>query len=104
MKSSLTMYYEVQKIKEGTMYFSLGIINNDRYAIVFTRDEDNTLWGKVAYQSVNSIMQCDYDIDWLMPYNKDTGEVDDTEINIESIRDIQWLIDEAERIVKEAED
>lgn len=34
---------------------------------------------KLAYQPDNSIMQCDYDVDWTMPYDKTTSEVDDTD-------------------------
>lgn len=40
------------------------------------------IFGKVAFQSKKNIMQCDYDIDWDMPYNPGTGDVFDTEIEI----------------------
>ena len=36
---------------------------------------------KLAYQSVNSVMQCDYDIDWCMPYDEN-GEVLNAEFSI----------------------
>ena len=35
---------------------------------------------KVGYQPVNSIMQCDYDVDFNQVYDKETGDVYDTEI------------------------
>ena len=35
---------------------------------------------KVGSQPVNSIMQCDYDVDFNQVYDKETGDVYDTEI------------------------
>lgn len=52
---------------------------------------------KLAYQSKNSAMQCDYDLDWDMPYDEISGDVDDTEIaiyngiNLDQVT--KWLID-----------
>lgn len=61
-------------------------------------DDNNTvgtwrLCAKLAYQPNNSIMQCDYDIDWLMPYDEDTGEVDNNEISIYPNTDLPDIID-----------
>ena len=50
-------------------------------------ESDNSRWQsgpckictKIGYQSSNNIMQTDLDIDFLMPYDKETGDVDDTE-------------------------
>ena len=36
---------------------------------------------KIGRQSIKNAMQCDFDIDFEMPYNPETGDVDDT-INI----------------------
>ena len=47
---------------------------------------------KVAYQPSNFLMK-DYDIDWLMPYNIETGDVDDTEIVIFDGYDIDVIIE-----------
>lgn len=69
----------------------------------FDKDpNDNNLDGtwricvKLAFQPWNSIMQCDYDVDWQMPYDEVTGEVDDTEIAIYSdtnlTETINWLL------------
>ena len=33
---------------------------------------------KIAYQSKNSATQCDFDVDWTMPFDEETGDVDDT--------------------------
>lgn len=97
--------------KNCTYHWYLDTDNNDNdWAIVlgwqdgYEEDEDDVcmdgtyrLCAKVAYQPSNSIMQCDYDIDWLMPYNKETGDVDDTEIpiyqdtNLKEVFD--WLFD-----------
>lgn len=83
--------------------------NNNDWAIVlgwqdgFEPDEtddcmDGTyrLCAKLAYQPNNSLMQCDYDIDWLMPYDEETGEVDDNEISIDPNTNteeiVNWLL------------
>ena len=83
--------------------------NNNDWAIVlgwadgFDADEaddcaDGTyrLCAKLAYQSNKSIMQCDYDIDWLMPYDEESGEVDDNEVSIYPDTDlvglVEWLL------------
>lgn len=92
---------------EGTWFFDLDKADGKRWAIAIAwMDWDNTndwkLYAKVAYQPTNSIMQCDYDIDWIMPYNEETGEVDDTETEITDIeKDVDWLLKEWERIRKE---
>lgn len=80
--------------------------NNNDWAIVlgwaygFEADEtDDCMDGKwrlctkLAYQPNNSLMQCDYDIDWLMPYNEESGEVDDNEISIYPDTNIEETID-----------
>ena len=43
-------------------------------------DEGYRLAVKVGYQSVDNIMQTDYDIDFNQVYDKETGDVYDTEI------------------------
>lgn len=40
------------------------------------------IMAKVAYQSHKNIMQCDYDVDWTIPHDEETGEVDDCDIAI----------------------
>ena len=53
---------------------------------------------KVAYQPYNSIMQCDYDIDWVMPYDKNTNEVWDTSTTVYLIDNhkatLNWLLEQ----------
>lgn len=56
------------------------------------------LCAKVAYQPYNSMMQCDYDIDWPMPYDKKTGEVYDTNLSSVHESDFKWLIEEWNQI------
>ena len=94
----------------GTYHWTLNVDDNGKkWAIVlgwadgYEEDEEDDcmdgtyrLCAKLAYQPVNSMMQCDYDIDWLIPYDEETGEVDDTEVsiypndNLEEI--ICWLL------------
>lgn len=33
---------------------------------------------KIGRQSIRNVMQCDFDIDFEMPYNPETGDIDDT--------------------------
>lgn len=91
----------------GTYYWYLNRnTNGNDWAIVlgwsdgFDADEsddctDGTyrLCTKIAYQSSNSIMQCDYDIDWLMPYDEETGDVFDIELCIFPDTNINWVVD-----------
>ena len=43
--------------------------NKDKYY-----DDGFRLAVKVGYQPKNSIMQCDYDVDWLMPHDLQFGD------------------------------
>lgn len=80
----------------GTYYWYLGQDNNNNdWAIVLgwqdgyeeDKNDDCTVdtWRiciKLAYQPSNSMLQYDYDIDWLMPYDPKTGDVYETEYSI----------------------
>lgn len=59
-------------------------------------DDTYRLCIKLAYQPSNSLLQCDYNIDWLMPYDEKTNDVDDTEIPIYKDTnlniEIDWLL------------
>jgi len=60
---------------------------------------------KVAYQHSNNAMQCDFDVDWLMPYNPDTGDVDDTCEEVDGTQfEVDWLNRQARRIWNEWKD
>lgn len=102
---------DMQRTKfNGTYHWDLGRdkSNND-WAIVlgwadgFDAEENDDctdgtwrLCVKLAYQPCNSLMQCDYDWDWTMPYDEESGEVDDTEVSIYPNTDlaetIEWLL------------
>lgn len=82
----------------GTFYWKLGRHDGNIWAVVlgwsqgmdpkpgnkFIDDNGYGICMKLAYQPANSIMQCDYDVDWLMPYDEESGEVDDTDIILNS--------------------
>ena len=93
----------------GTWVYPLGNYDNCRWAVVVSwMDYDNNgnenLYAKIAYQSLNNIMQCDYDIDWEMPYDMRLGEVYDTELHVGNEGDdvdpanIDWFLSEWEYI------
>lgn len=46
------------------------------------------------------ILQCDYDVDWYMPYIKD-GDVYDTEMAVSSKTDLDWYREQAKMIAKQ---
>ena len=97
----------------GTWIIPLERIGDNDWAIVVAWQdgfyEENLvikggwdLCAKVAYQPKNSIMQCDYDVDWMMPYNERTGEIDDTDISLvlkkRDESNFKWLIENWTRI------
>ena len=63
---------------------------------------------KIAYVPSNSLMH-EYYIDWIMPYDEKTEEVDDTQTTIDEadVTDlelnftVEWFIKEAYRMIKE---
>lgn len=90
----------------GTYYWRLGSDDKNDWAIVlgwadgFEEDSNDPcmsgtwrICAKLAYQPWNSIMQCDYDIDWFMPYDEETMEVDDNEVSIYPDTDLGDVID-----------
>lgn len=48
---------------------------------------------KVGYQPVNSMMQCDYDIDFNQVYDKETGDVYESEIVLYENDDFEKVAD-----------
>ena len=90
----------------GTYHWYLGQDdNNNDWAIVlgwqdgYEEDKNDDCmqdtWRiclKLAYQSSNSMLQCDYDIDWLLPYNPKTGDVYETEYSIYPNSDIALYV------------
>ena len=93
---------------EATWFLDLATHNGKRWALVaawmdWDRDDNWLPYAKIAYQPTNYIMQ-EYDIDWIMPYNAETGEVDDTELLIGtsvSEVDVDWWLEQWERFKKE---
>ena len=66
----------------------------------YDKEDDNyysdgyRLCVKVGYQPVNSIMQCDYDVDFNQVYDKETGDVYDTEISLYPDSDFEKVADD----------
>ena len=95
----------------GTYHWNLGQDDKgNNWAIVlgwsngFDPDEtddyaDGTyrLCVKLAYQPSDSLLQCDYDIDWLMPHDETTGEIDVVEFALIPELDLKmvwdWVLD-----------
>ena len=111
IKNFIDAVADMKKTKfNGTYHWILGTDeNNNDWAIVLgwhdgfdAEEQDDCMDGtwrlcaKLAYQPNNSIMQCDYDVDWLMPYDEESGEVDDNEVSIYPRTDlvelVEWLL------------
>ena len=94
-KSNSTYYWIVDRDDNNDWALVLG------WADGFEEEEDDDctdktwrLCAKISYQPNNSIMQCDYDIDWIMPYDEESGEVDDNEISIYPDTDLEELVND----------
>lgn len=48
-------------------------------------DEGYKIAWKIGRQSVRNCMQCDFDLDFEMPYDEETGDVDDTLDTLETV-------------------
>lgn len=98
---------ESDRDPQTTYWVELGYDDKNTYACVMCwcdkdnaeyfgyEDEADFVLAKIAFCPDNSAMN-EYDIDWLMPYDEDTGEVWDTELQISSSdwSDADWLAEE----------
>lgn len=78
---------------DGVHYWKLTNKDGNLWAIVVGWAEDDNpddgtdkchiagynVAAKIAFQPTSSIMQSDYSVDWLLPYDKDSGEVEECE-------------------------
>ncbi len=110
-----TVMQDIEKLRKegiGCLYYTMDTNDKvNRWAIAFgfmpgftDNENDDDYWrvcGKVAYQPRNSIMQCDFDVDWCVPWNEANNEADTEDIQIGSKDDIKWLISEWNRIKEE---
>ena len=93
-----------------TYLVPLGVIGKNRWAIAiawmdYDNDDNWQVFAKVGFQPKNSIMQ-EYDMDWDMPYDEDTGEVWDTEVSLGTeysnvSSDAAWLANQWKEIYAE---
>ena len=90
-------FYQVKGNESTTSWFTLEKADGMVMAIVAgfpegLEDEEREPYMKFAIQPKNSIMQ-EYDMDWEMPVDPATGEVDDSEIPLsDDDEDIDWLM------------
>ena len=99
------------KEKQGCYFKQLGTDKYDRkWGIVIgwcagfdeeekslTSDKKYRICTKIAYN--NNALQCDYDVDFTMPYNEETDEVYDTDTELGTDFELEAL-----RLNKEFED
>lgn len=98
-------HHEVACTDEGTVLcIVVGWEDGFEKAKAGTPLADGTyrICAKIAYQHANNCCQCDYGVDWLMPYDPKTGNVDDTSTSVSCDRhNVKWLNDEARRVWKD---
>lgn len=79
------------------MYYILDTTEKYCYALVFNIENSEefgaNILGKVALQPINSLLQCDYDFDWLFPVYNDCNDIDYSEISVESWEDVLYLLE-----------
>lgn len=90
--------------KIGTYVNYIGYDDENDWAIVVALMDYDSLddykpYAKVAFQPRNSIMQCDFDVDWMMPLMN--GEVWDTEISTPGRTDVIWMLEQFEDYLDE---
>ena len=77
-------------------YYILDTTDKYRYALVIGIDTDmygtTDVYGKIACQPVNSLLQCDYCFDWLFPVYNDYNDIDYNQISVASWRDVLYLL------------
>ena len=96
-----TVWFEMGRLKHGEMlclvfgwedcYDSI-----EEYQIK-EGDTFYTLCAKLAFNGDD--LQCDYDIDWIMPYDEETGVVWDTSMAVVGAGDADFYNKEAEAII-----
>lgn len=94
---------EEEKDPAKTYWVELGWDDANTYACAMAYDNENDydeegevypyVLAKIAFCPDNSAMN-EYEMDWLMPYDEETGEVWDTETSITTYNDAEWLAEE----------
>lgn len=72
-------HYEIANTRNNVLAFVIGFLplgeckdGKPKYGV----------FAKIGFQSHKNIMQCDFGVDWDMPYNPETGDVFDTIISV----------------------
>lgn len=60
------------------------MVDSNLYLVASWNEDEGRVLCKIAYNCDD--LQCDYDIDWLMPSYKDDGDVWDTELTPEEAK------------------
>ena len=95
-------HHEVATTDGGTtLYIVVGWGDGFDEAPACTPNADGTLriCGKIGYQHANNAMQADYEVDFYMPYDPKTGDVDNTSTEVSSTQDsVDYLNEAAKRV------
>lgn len=104
--------------KDGVAWHTMGTLEDGRdlclvmgYEEGYDRGEkyqdeiEGTIWTLCQKLAVNiDDLQCDYGMDWYMPWDKKSGDVWDTDMAVSDDSDVDWYNDQAKEIIKGLED
>lgn len=98
-----TYYFELGKTDDGkaialVLGYELGYNDGEDYQVK-CGDKTYTLCGKIAVNIDD--LQCDYNIDWFMPWNED-GDVYNTSMALSKnhAEDLTWFLSQADEVIK----
>lgn len=93
------MWLDMARLDDGrTLCLVLGWQDGYDVGEKYQQKVGDTLYTLCAKIAVNiDDLQCDYDVDWFMPWNED-GDVIDTDMAIDSDGDFDWYEHEATNI------
>lgn len=96
------VWHTMETLEDGrdlclVMGYEEGYDKGEKY-----QDEiEGTIWTLCQKLAVNiDDLQCDYGMDWYMPWDVKSGEVWDTDMSVKDDTDVDWYNDQAKSIVE----
>lgn len=98
MKSRYNFVAKALRQNEGVSFYGMGKCDNGETLYLVISKIDGEYQAKLAFNADD--LQCDYDVDWIMPY-AENGDVYDTDTTIDDdpeLFDWDYWLGEAETI------
>lgn len=98
-----TFYHYLDTTDDGTkLYFVMGYTEGYDKGEMYQKEEGGKIYTLCAKIAVNiDDLQCDYNMDWYMPWYVGSGDILDTEMSVDDKTDIEWYNRQAEYILQE---